>query len=168
MLAKGIRLVRRHYPSLISLLSDFPSTTLLVNCSALGALTLEDVRDTKMYPTRGQTVLVAEPKTPIPRMYLRAPHRIDPVAAYVFPRPNGGGVILGGCRQDGNWDPEVDMDLAKEIMKRCCNVCPELGKPEDLQVISYNVGLRRELLTFNILVWVALTSSSVSRRRSED
>jgi D-amino-acid oxidase len=31
-------------------------------------------------------------------------------------------------------------------MKRCCELCPELGRPEDLQVISKNVGLRREYL----------------------
>lgn len=34
------------------------------------------------------------------------------------------------------------MALAKTIMQRCCDLCPELGKPEDLQVISHNVGLR--------------------------
>lgn len=36
------------------------------------------------------------------------------------------------------------MQLAQDIMRRCCELCPELGKPEDLQVISHNVGLRRE------------------------
>ena len=34
------------------------------------------------------------------------------------------------------------MALAQTIMQRCCALCPELGKPEDLQVISHNVGLR--------------------------
>jgi D-amino-acid oxidase len=77
-------------------------------------------------------------------MYFRSPARIDPTTTYVFPRPNGGGVILGGSRQDNNWSPEVDEELAADIMKRCCALCPELGKPEDLQVVSHNVGLRRE------------------------
>lgn len=48
--------------------------------------------------------------------------------------------------QDGNWDPEPDMEAAKGIMERCCAICPELGKPEDLKVIRHNVGLRRKLM----------------------
>ncbi|OAG00844.1 D-amino-acid oxidase-like protein [Paraphaeosphaeria sporulosa] len=139
---KGIKTVRRHYPSIKAILEDYPSTTALVNCSALGSLHLEDVKDTNLYPTRGQTILVAEPKVPIERMYLRTPKRVDPTVAYVFPRPNGGGVILGGSRQDNDWSAEPDMSLAQTIMQRCCSLCPELGKPEDLQVISHNVGLR--------------------------
>ncbi|KAF2017740.1 hypothetical protein BU24DRAFT_367827 [Aaosphaeria arxii CBS 175.79] len=141
-LSKSIRTVRRHLPSLASLLSSFPSTTILLNCTALGSYSLTDVRDLNLYPTRGQTVLVAEPATPIPRMYLRSPARIDPSTTYVFPRPHGGGVVLGGCRQDGNWSADVDPELAADIVKRCCALCPELGRPEDLQVISHNVGLR--------------------------
>jgi D-amino-acid oxidase len=62
----------------------------------------------------------------------------------VFPRPLGGGVILGGSRQEHNWSEEWDEELGKDIMKRCCELCPELGRPEDLQVISKNVGLRRK------------------------
>jgi hypothetical protein len=41
----------------------------VLNATGLGSLKLEDVKDTNVYPTRGQTVLVAEPKTPINRMY---------------------------------------------------------------------------------------------------
>lgn len=51
------------------MLNDIPSTTLLINCTGIGSLTLTDIKDTNLYPTRGQTLLVAEPKTPIPRMY---------------------------------------------------------------------------------------------------
>ncbi len=77
---------------------------------------------------------------------MRSPARIDRTVAYVFPRPLGGGVILGGSRDDGNWSDEWDEALGKDIMKRCCALCPELGKPEDLQIISKNIGLRRKLL----------------------
>ncbi|KAF2450689.1 nucleotide-binding domain-containing protein [Karstenula rhodostoma CBS 690.94] len=142
VIEKGIKTVRRHYQSIKAILEDYPHTTALVNCSALGSLHLEDVKDTNLYPTRGQTILVAEPKVPIERMYLRTPKRVDPTVAYVFPRPNGGGVVLGGSRQDNDWSAEPDMSLAQTIMERCCALCPELGKPEDLQVISHNVGLR--------------------------
>lgn len=61
--------MRRHYTSVAELLQDLPSTTLLINCTGLGSLHLTDIRDETLYPTRGQTLLVAEPKTPINRMY---------------------------------------------------------------------------------------------------
>ncbi|KAF2259575.1 D-amino-acid oxidase-like protein [Lojkania enalia] len=141
-LTHNILLLRRQYSSLTAVLTDFPSTTVLLNCTGLGSLHLTDVRDTSLYPTRGQTVLVAEPKTPIPRMYFRSPARISPETTYVFPRPLGGGVILGGSRQDGNWNAEVDLELASSIIERCCKLCPELGRPEELQVMSHGVGLR--------------------------
>lgn len=160
-LSKAIAMVRREYASIAALLQDFPHTTLLVNASALGSLKLDDVRDEKVYPTRGQTVLVAEPKTPMQRMYFRSPKRIDPNTTYVFPRPLGGGVILGGSRQEGDWNPEVDMELAKDIMNKCCELAPELGKPEDLQIISHNVGLRRKWLSIlSKLLDVRVTSQN--------
>jgi len=68
-LSKGIKLVRRQLSSVKELLASQPYTSLVLNATGLGALKLEDVRDTNMYPTRGQTVLVAEPKTPMKRMY---------------------------------------------------------------------------------------------------
>ena len=76
--------------------------------------------------------------------YFRSPHRIDPTTTYVFPRPLGGGVILGGSRQDNDWSAEWDEALGQDIIRRCCELCPELGRPEDLQIIAKNVGLRRE------------------------
>lgn len=57
-------------------------------------------------------------------------------------------MILGGSRQENDWSPEWDEALGQDIMKRCCALCPELGKPEDLQVIARNVGLRRECFSF--------------------
>ena len=82
--------MRRHYPSVSELLSDHPSTTLLVNCTGLGSLKLSDIKDTNLYPTRGQTLLVAEPKTPITRMYemerVKYDHTI--ILAFLRPRPD--------------------------------------------------------------------------------
>jgi D-amino-acid oxidase len=69
VLSKGIKLVRRQYTSINSVLADLPSTTLLINATGIGSLNLTDIKDTNLYPTRGQTWLVAEPKTPITRMY---------------------------------------------------------------------------------------------------
>ncbi|KAJ4365471.1 hypothetical protein N0V95_000406 [Ascochyta clinopodiicola] len=147
-LSKGIKLVRRQISSVKELLASQPDTTLVLNATGLGALKLEDVKDTNMYPTRGQTVLVAEPKEPMKRMYeygrtyYRSPKRIDPTTTYVFPRTLGGGVILGGSRQDNDWSNEWDSELEAQILQRSCALAPELGKPEDLQIISRNIGLR--------------------------
>lgn len=68
-LSKGIKLERRQLSSIKELLASHPDTSLVLNATGLGSLKLEDIRDTDVYPTRGQTVLVAEPKTPIKRMY---------------------------------------------------------------------------------------------------
>ncbi len=68
-LSKGVQLIRRHYKSVSDLLRDQSSTTLLINCSGIGSLNLADIQDKNLYPTRGQTLLVAEPKKPINRMY---------------------------------------------------------------------------------------------------
>lgn len=116
--------------------------TAVFNCTGLGSYSLGGVEDKTMYPTRGQTVLVEQPLQPLERMYFRSPRRVDNNTTYIFQRPLGGGVVLGGCRQNGNWDGKVDPDFAKDIMRRCCALAPELGKPEDLKVIKHGVGLR--------------------------
>ena len=57
----------------------------------------------------------------------------------------GGGTILGGCYQVGNWDSSVDLNLATRIMQRAVDICPALtgGKGIDhLSVIRHSVGLR--------------------------
>ncbi|VUC38187.1 unnamed protein product [Clonostachys rosea] len=118
------------------------STTAVFNCTGLSSHSLGGVNDKSLYPTRGQTVLVEQPIQPLQRMYFRSPRRVDNDTTYVFQRPLAGGIILGGCREDENWNGEVDMDFAQDIMRRCCALAPELGKPEDLKVIKHGVGLR--------------------------
>jgi D-amino-acid oxidase len=57
----------------------------------------------------------------------------------------GGGTLLGGCTQLGNWDSQVDPNLANRIMKRAIDLCPALtdGKGiEHLSIINHGVGLR--------------------------
>lgn len=76
--------------------------------------------------------------------YYRSPKRIDPTTTYVFPRTLGGGVILGGSRQDNDWSAEWDSELEAQILSRACALAPELGRPADLQIIARNIGLRRE------------------------
>lgn len=144
LLQSNVTLLRRHYTHLDTLFHDFPAARAVFNCTGLGARHLGGVADEAVYPTKGQTILVAQPKEPLKRMYIQ--HNAswgDNEFAHVFPRPLGGGVIIGGVRRDNDWTGEPDMELAERIKKRCCALAPELGRPEDLQIISHNVGLRR-------------------------
>jgi D-amino-acid oxidase len=59
-------------------------------------------------------------------------------------------VILGGSRIDNDWSDTVDDELSTQIKQRCCELCPELGEPEDLKVISVGVGLRRKWLILSL------------------
>ena len=122
----------------------FPGTEAVFNCTGLGSYHLKGVEDKLLYPTRGQVMLVENPKTPMTRMYFRSPQRVNKDTTYIFPRNPRSGVILGGCRVDNDWSGEVNMDFAEDIKKRCCALAPELGQPEDLKVIQHGVGLRRK------------------------
>lgn len=53
--------------------------------------------------------------------------------------------MLGGSYQRGNWDSQLDPNLAIRIMKRAVELCPTLtdGKGiEHLDIIRHGVGLR--------------------------
>jgi len=140
-LKRGIE-VKRTTVNDIRELTDDADTKAVFNCTGIGAYSLKGVEDKLIYPTRGQVMLVENPKTPMERMYFRSPQRVNKDTTYVFPRNPGGGVILGGCRFDNEWSGEVDLEFAEDIKRRCCELAPELGKPEDLKVIQHGVGLR--------------------------
>lgn len=70
--------------------------------------------------------------------------------SHVFPRPLGGGIIIGGVRLDDDHDETLDPARTERIKQRACQLCPDLGRPDDLQVISQNVGLRRKYLTSSV------------------
>ena len=64
---------------------------------------------------------------------------------YVMARAAGGGTVLGGCTQKGNWESQYDPNLATRIMTRCVDLCPQLtgGKGiEHLDIVRHGVGLR--------------------------
>jgi hypothetical protein len=67
--------------------------------------------------------------------------------SHVFPRPLGGGVIIGGVRLDNDWDGSFDESRVERIKQRACQLAPELGKPEDLQIVRNNIGLRRKSIS---------------------
>ncbi|RAO68313.1 uncharacterized protein BHQ10_004325 [Talaromyces amestolkiae] len=144
LLQRGVKVVRRSYDHVDSLRSDFPNTDAIFNCTGLGARHLGGVEDTKVHPTKGQTILISEPKKPLPRMSVWTQPSIFPPGefSHVFPRPLGGGVIIGGVRLDNDWDGSFDESRVERIKQRACQLAPELGKPDDLQVVRHNIGLR--------------------------
>ncbi|KAJ5088419.1 hypothetical protein N7456_012035 [Penicillium angulare] len=120
----------------------FPEVYAIFNCTGLGSYTLGGVKDSNLYPSKGQTFLVQAPPEGVSKMYYRSNLRLGASNSYIFPRGQHGGVILGGCRLNGNWDKTFDTVLGESIKRKCCALAPELGKPEDLKIISENVGFR--------------------------
>ncbi|KKA28796.1 hypothetical protein TD95_002850 [Thielaviopsis punctulata] len=117
--------------------------TVVINSTGLSAGTLGGVMDSGMVPARGQTVLVANEATPM----AVSSGTDDGVAEvfYVMQRAGGGGTILGGTYDEGNWDGYPDPNIAMRIMQRAVKLAPSLtgGKGvEALNVVRHGVGLR--------------------------
>ncbi|KAJ1965597.1 D-amino acid oxidase [Dipsacomyces acuminosporus] len=131
--------------------------SVIINCTAMGSLSLGGVRDTTVYPIRGQTILV---KAPSVNFTTTMPSDEDGKATYVIPRGDET-VILGGVFQKHNWDRSEDKQTTEEILRNCLSLCPQLlgghyGYPprftnevsaEDIEalrskIIRVNVGFR--------------------------
>ncbi|KAJ7138432.1 hypothetical protein C8R43DRAFT_1019067 [Mycena crocata] len=117
----------------------------VINCTGLGALSLGDVLDTDVYPTRGETLLIRAPWVHHGMSYLLK----DSDITYIIPRKSGD-VILGGTFQVNDWHPTSRPETVKSIKERGIHAYPELlplDKRElrdinDLDVIEECVGLR--------------------------
>jgi D-amino-acid oxidase len=115
----------------------------VVNCTGLLASKLGGVMDANIVPVRGQTVLVRNDSG----MIISTSGNDDgpEESCYMMPRAAGGGTLIGGLHQVGNWESQPDPDIALRMVQRAVKVCPALtnGKGiEALSIISYNVGLR--------------------------
>ncbi|KAK2616807.1 D-amino acid oxidase [Conoideocrella luteorostrata] len=115
----------------------------IINSSGLGSKTLGGVEDQDMTPIRGQIVLVENES---PSMYnISGTDDGAEEVSYVMTRAAGGGTVLGGSYQKGNWDPNPDPNITERIIKRCVALRPNMvdGKGEDaIKVIRSSVGLR--------------------------
>ncbi|POY74377.1 hypothetical protein BMF94_2571 [Rhodotorula taiwanensis] len=125
------------------------SADLVINCTGLGARTL--VPDAKVFPTRGQLVIVEAPWISQGITRLGPAREGQPrVYDYTIPRPKTGHVVLGGCAEQNNWDPNPRADMTRRIKERCLALQPELLPPDkrtggtidDLRVVREAVGLR--------------------------
>ncbi|KAJ7098327.1 FAD dependent oxidoreductase [Mycena epipterygia] len=117
----------------------------IINCTGLGSLSLGDVLDTDMYPTRGETLIIRAPWVHHGMTYFYPNSDVT----YIIPRQSGD-VILGGTFQVGDWHPTSRPETVKSIKERGIHAYPELlppGKREkrdinDLDVVEECVGLR--------------------------
>ncbi|CAG9985016.1 unnamed protein product, partial [Clonostachys byssicola] len=138
----GIELRRAIIDDLSEIPGQLPTTSAIFNCTGLGSLTLKGVEDQDVYPAKGQVYLVEAPPSGISKMYFRSSQRLGSHSTHVFPRGKDGGVILGGCRLNGDSNEEFDSAIGQSIKERCCALVPELGRPEDLRIIKQGVGFR--------------------------
>ncbi|OAQ90135.1 D-amino-acid oxidase [Purpureocillium lilacinum] len=117
----------------------------IVNATGLGSARLGGVQDTAMTPARGQTVLVRNECTPM--VSTSGTDDGNAEILYVMQRAGGGGTILGGTYDLGNWESAPDPNIAVRIMRRAVEACPHLvggaGRGiEALSIVRHNVGLR--------------------------
>lgn len=104
---------------------------------------LGGVEDQTVVPARGQIVIVRNDAGKM--MGVSGTDDGPDEACYIMTRAAGGGTVLGGSYQKGNWESQVDPSLAVRIMKRAVELCPQLtgGKGiEHLDIIRHGVGLR--------------------------
>ncbi|MCJ1362533.1 hypothetical protein MMC16_001637 [Acarospora aff. strigata] len=106
-----------------------------VNATGLGARLL--LGEDKMFPTRGQTVLVrgeAEvARTRVGTGYI----------TYCIPRPGSGTTILGGTKEVGDWNGHVDEETTRSILSRAKVLAPELLNADgDFHFVGAQVGFR--------------------------
>jgi D-amino-acid oxidase len=115
----------------------------VVNCTGLLASRLGGVMDKDVIPVRGQIVVVRN--DPGVMVATSGTDDGDDEVCYIMQRAAGGGTVLGGTYQKGNWESQPDPNQALRIMKRAVEICPALtrGKGiEALSVIRHGVGLR--------------------------
>jgi D-amino-acid oxidase len=104
LLAIGAKFIRRHLSHISQAFAVIPSTVpcAVVNATGVLASKLGGVEDKKVFPTRGQTILV---RNDCSKMYSMSGRSQDPKreSTYIIPRAFGGGTILGGCRHEDEW-----------------------------------------------------------------
>ncbi|KAL5603805.1 hypothetical protein FOVSG1_006555 [Fusarium oxysporum f. sp. vasinfectum] len=119
---------------------------IIVNATGLGSLKLGGVEDTTMAPARGQIVVVRN-QTPKNFPLFMCSSTLDDSGEeiYAMERAAGGGTVLGGTYQIGNWNSQPDPNTANRIMERIVQFCPEIADGKGvigLDVIRHGVGFR--------------------------
>lgn len=120
-------------------------TRVVFNCTGLGAKELGGVNDSKVYPTRGQVLVIKAPH--ITENFMRWG---DDFATYVIKRPSSHDqLILGGFMQKDDWTADTFRLQNLDILKRTTELYPKIlrdnpggSRIEDLEVLRSVAGLR--------------------------
>ncbi|KAG9232264.1 hypothetical protein BJ875DRAFT_467290 [Amylocarpus encephaloides] len=121
----------------------FNKADVVINCTGLMASKLGGVNDQSVIPARGQIVVVRN--DPNMQAACSGTDNGNDELCYYMCRASGGGTVIGGSYQLGNWESQPDPNLALRIMKRAVELNPALvdGKGvEGLSIIRHAVGLR--------------------------
>ncbi|TBU49268.1 FAD dependent oxidoreductase [Dichomitus squalens] len=163
--SRGVEFVRLRVASIGEAVALAGPNGVLVNATGLGARSLLGLEDKDVYPIRGQTMVIDNPKvrefvsiesgnispfgstrqptSPSPSSVLNNHGSGD--VTYIIPRPakNGSGftTILGGKYQEGNWDTSFSAEDARGILDRCAELVPAI-KDKETKILRHNVGLR--------------------------
>lgn len=112
-------------------------TKVVFNCTGLGAFSLSGVKDSKVYPTRGQVVVVKAPHIQENRMRWGADY-----ATYIIPRPfSNNELVLGGFLQKDNWTGDTFELETEDIIRRTTELLPKI-LDQPLEIIRVAAGLR--------------------------
>ncbi|KAK3943313.1 Dol-P-Man:Man(5)GlcNAc(2)-PP-Dol alpha-1 3-mannosyltransferase [Diplogelasinospora grovesii] len=141
------RAVLRHISEAAGMHHTGQKADIVINASGLLACKLGGVMDSAVIPARGQIIVV---RNECPDLgYMVSTSGSDDgdgdEMCYTMTRALGGGTILGGTYQKGNWDSQPDPNIAVRIMKRVVDNYPQLtgGKGiEAFSIIRHGVGLR--------------------------
>ncbi|MCY3833624.1 MAG: FAD-dependent oxidoreductase [Chloroflexi bacterium] len=124
-LATGGRIETKTVDSLLELTAK---AQLLINCSGVGARDLAN--DAGVYPIRGQTALLDAKGIRVGYMDNEAVH-------HIFPRADG--VLIGGVKDEGNWNQDLEPGLLAKMIERCSRIESRLAQAK---VLREFVGLR--------------------------
>ncbi|KAI1386552.1 FAD dependent oxidoreductase [Hypoxylon trugodes] len=133
----------KHVSEAASLSHTGGKVDVVINTTGLMASKLGGVMDSNVVPVRGQVVVV---RNEAPYMVTKSgTEDADDEVCYIMMRAAGGGTILGGTYQKGNWESQPDPNYAMRIMRRAIEMMPELtnGKGvKGLDIVRHGVGLR--------------------------
>jgi D-amino-acid oxidase len=113
--------------------------------NATGISARELVPDDNVYPIRGQTVVVEGVSKRLTTAHFKTADLgpADPQIIYVIPRAASRNTVLGGTKQEGNWDSSANEETTKKIIENAKQFCPELlDEKGDFKVLDVKVGLR--------------------------
>lgn len=143
LLEKGVKFVRKKITHISQVY--YYDTKVIFNCTGLGSFSLEGVKDTNMYPSRGQVLIVKAPHITENTMRWGKDY-----ATYLIKRPYScDQLVLGGFLQKDCWSSNCYKEQADDILTRTSKLVPELltknprgNKLKDLEIIRSAAGLR--------------------------